>query len=69
MVDSPDEPNTVVDNWWTASTETSPALYLRHLATQVSVNLMIAVSHWSVHMSVIHQQESHCNHLTNRQAG
>ena len=43
MVDRPDEPNTVVETWWTASTETSPTLYLHHLATQVSVNLMIAV--------------------------
>ena len=42
MVDSPNEPNTVVDNWWTAFTETSPALYLHHLATQVSASLMIA---------------------------
>ena len=43
MVDRSDEPDTVVDNWWTAFTETSPALYLHHLATQVSVSLMIAV--------------------------
>ena len=43
MVDRSDEPDTVADNWWTDTTGISLTLLSHHLATQVSVNLMIAV--------------------------